>query len=98
MGVTIMVSSGDNGVANSGCPCSNQYSVSGNNCACQANSGSSVSSWAGSNTWTGTGYWPSFPASCPYVTAVGATQFSATSNKPERACQGNQGGVITTGG
>ncbi len=26
-----------------------------------------------SNRWTGQGYFPNYPASCPYVTAVGAT-------------------------
>ncbi len=98
MGVTIMVSTGDNGVANFGCPCSKIKPISSSNCACQANSGKSTSFWTGSNTWSGTGYFPSFPATCPYVTAVGATMFSASSTKPELACQSQLAGVITTGG
>lgn len=97
MGVTIMVSSGDNGVAGTGCTCSSG-SPSPYNFACSANSGSSVGHWAGTNSWSGTGYFPSFPATCPYVTAVGATMFSASSTKPEVSCQADKGGVITTGG
>ncbi len=73
MGVTISVSSGDDGVANVGCACDRSKGVSVYNCACQANSGKSASSWKGSNSWSGFGYFPSFPATCPYVTAVGAT-------------------------
>jgi tripeptidyl-peptidase-1 len=42
-------------------------------------------------------YSPSFPATSPYVTAVGATQ-GPESNSDEIACQSNEGGVITTGG
>ncbi len=54
MGVTIMASSGDEGVSNS---------------MCDAPSGSSASSWAGNGSWTGYGYFPNFPASSPYVVA-----------------------------
>ena len=101
-GVTVLVSSGDNGVAGSGCNCQSSSGVSYSNCACQAASGSSVSSWTGSNTWSGYGYWPSFPATCPYVTAVGATMGAKTvvpsQAETEIACQSQQGGVITTGG
>ena len=91
IGVTVAVSSGDNGVANFGCPCSSG-AVSYSNCACKANSGSSGSSWSGTNTWTGTGYFPSFPATCPYVTAVGATMGTGSLGAPsvgggEIACQ-----------
>jgi len=43
------------------------------------------------------GYSPSFPATSPYVTAVGATQ-GPESGETEIACQSNEGGVITTGG
>ena len=82
-GVTVMVSSGDQGVSNS-------------QCACNENSGSNTVSWA-SSTWTGKGYFPSFPASCPYVTAVGATM-GPNNGDPEVACQADEGGVITTGG
>jgi tripeptidyl-peptidase-1 len=42
-------------------------------------------------------YSPSFPATSPYVTAVGATQ-GPESDSDEIACQSNEGGVITTGG
>jgi len=68
-GVSILVSSGDDGVANF------QARDKPDNC----------------------GYHPSFPASSPYVTAVGATQ-GPESNDKEIACQSNEGGVITTGG
>jgi len=64
MGVTILVSSGDNGVG--------------------SNSGSC-------------GYTPSFPATSPYVTAVGATK-GAESGGPEVVCQWDGAGVITSGG
>ncbi len=43
------------------------------------------------------GYMPSFPASSPYVVAVGGTM-GPERNLPEVACQGDLGGVITTGG
>lgn len=43
------------------------------------------------------GYRPSFPASSPYVTAVGATM-GPESGKAETVCQGDKGGIITTGG
>jgi tripeptidyl-peptidase-1 len=39
------------------------------------------------------GYSPEFPASCPYVTAVGATQ-----NYPEISCSSATWGTITSGG
>ncbi len=72
-GITIFVSSGDDG-------------VSGSNCECTTSSSSSTTYWTGSNTWTGTGYFPSYPATCPYVVAVGATQ-GPESGGPEIACQ-----------
>jgi subtilase family serine protease len=65
-GITIFVSSGDNGVS---------YDYS-NTCLCAYSSSSSILNsgvWTGS-AWTGTGYFPSFPASSPYVVAVGATE------------------------
>jgi subtilase family serine protease len=91
LGVTIMVSSGDNGVMNFGCTCDSSTATSMENCACSASSSSSVSDWTGSNTWTGTGYFPSFPASCPYVTSVGATMGAGSTAVPsvgqgERVC------------
>ena len=43
------------------------------------------------------GYFPSFPATSPYVTAVGATMGGESGNT-DIACQSQEGGVITTGG
>jgi len=68
-GVTIFVSSGDDGVANF------QARPKASACA----------------------YTPSFPASSPYVTAVGATQGGVTGGS-EVVCSSKTGGVITTGG
>lgn len=89
IGVTVTISSGDDGVSNS-------------NCACSNSSGSSVSSWTGAGSWTGQGYFPNFPASCPYVTALGATMGSGgyppAVGGTELACQSQLGGVITSGG
>jgi len=68
-GVTIVVSSGDDGVANFG-----------------ARSDKSQC-----------GFHPSYPATCPYVVAVGATK-GPESGQPEVACQSDNGGIITTGG
>ena len=65
IGVTIVVSSGDNGVINFGCPCNTAAATSPDNCACNAPSGSAYSLWAGTNTWTGNGYFPSWPATSP---------------------------------
>ena len=74
-GVTIVVSSGDDGAVNIGCSsCNSNQANTYDNCACNANSGSPTT-WTGPK-WTGTGYFPSFPATCPYVTAVGATMGS----------------------
>eukprot|EP00600_Ochromonadales_sp_CCMP1393_P002009 CAMPEP_0174989614 /NCGR_PEP_ID=MMETSP0004_2-20121128/20831_1 /TAXON_ID=420556 /ORGANISM="Ochromonas sp., Strain CCMP1393" /LENGTH=658 /DNA_ID=CAMNT_0016243065 /DNA_START=318 /DNA_END=2294 /DNA_ORIENTATION=+ len=84
MGVTIMVSAGDNGAA-------------GSSGACTTDSSSSTTSWTGTNSWTGQGYFPSFPATSPYVTAVGATMGPEKGN-PEITCQSQEGGVITSGG
>lgn len=69
LGVTIMVSSGDDGVAG------NSARRNPNNC----------------------GYSPSWPATAPYVTAVGATQ-GPESGTTEIMCASNTGGVITSGG
>jgi tripeptidyl-peptidase-1 len=68
-GVSVFVSSGDDGVANF-----------------QARSDA-----------TKCGYHPSFPASSPYVTAVGATQ-GGVNGGAEVACSSDTGGQITTGG
>ena len=42
-------------------------------------------------------YMPDFPSTSPYVTAVGATQ-GPEDNSAEIVCQGNEGGVVTSGG
>lgn len=104
IGVTLLISSGDNGISNWGCKCSSASPISPTNCACNANSGSSANNapWTGAGTWTGTGYFPSFPASSPWVTAVGATMGAGGDapdiGKPEIVCQSQGGGVITSGG
>ncbi len=89
IGVTVTVSSGDDGVANAGC-------------GCTTSSSSTASSWTGVGTWSGSGYFPNFPASCPYVTAVGATMgpggYAPDVGSPEQACQSSLGGQISTGG
>eukprot|EP00475_Leptophrys_vorax_P001463 TRINITY_DN107_c0_g2_i1.p1 TRINITY_DN107_c0_g2~~TRINITY_DN107_c0_g2_i1.p1 ORF type:complete len:551 (-),score=161.18 TRINITY_DN107_c0_g2_i1:47-1699(-) len=68
-GISVIVSSGDDGAANSG-----------------ARSDASQC-----------GYHASFPASSPYVTAVGATQGPESGNE-EVVCSSATGGVITSGG
>jgi subtilase family serine protease len=73
LGVTILVSSGDNGATNYGCT-SCAGTPTPDNCACSASSSSGKSDWPYSSTWSGKGYFPSWPATSPYVTAVGATQ------------------------
>lgn len=50
-----------------------------------------------SETWSGKGYFPNYPASCPYVTTVGATMGPETGGS-EIACQSQNGGVISSGG
>jgi len=74
-GVTVFVSSGDDGVANF---------------------------WARSYGSRYCGYHPSWPASSPYVTAVGATMggadYKVTSLAEEEACSVPQGGVTSGGG
>merc|ERR1712166_506034 len=72
MGVTVMASSGDDGVSSQAARSTQQGKS-----AC--------------------GYTPSFPASSPYVTAVGATQGIETGG-PELACGSSTGGLISTGG
>ena len=68
-GITIVVSSGDDGVNSQ-----------------NARDGTS-----------GCGFSPSFPATSPYVTAVGATQGPESGNA-EIACSSSTGGGITSGG
>lgn len=103
MGVTVLVSSGDDGASNFGCACNSNKAVSYLNCACGADSSSSVgsTSWSG-QSWKGSGYFPSFPSTCPWVTSVGGTM-GADAIVPARgskeiACQSQENGVITTGG
>ncbi|KAF8963500.1 peptidase S8/S53 domain-containing protein [Flammula alnicola] len=59
MGVTVVYSSGDNGVAGNGGLCLNAD---------------------GSQTADGVIFNPGFPSSCPYITAIGATQVNPGSN------------------
>jgi tripeptidyl-peptidase I len=74
--------------------------ISGKASVCQCNINSASTSmpytWSGP-AWTGSGYFPSFPASCPWVTAVGATM-GPQAGTAEVGCQSNAGGVITSGG
>ena len=81
-GTTFLYSSGDNGVAGNQGECCTKAKCAGGT----YNSGSS-----------GT-FNPSFPATCPYVTAVGATQIkpntAVTATSPEEACET----VIYSGG
>ncbi|CAK5272853.1 unnamed protein product [Mycena citricolor] len=67
MGVTIVYSSGDGGVAGNGDICLNAD---------------------GSQSYDGKMFNPSFPSTCPFVTAVGATQIARgkTVSDPETAC------------
>ena len=97
MGVTILASSGDDG-------------ATGHLRDCTGDSSSYNTYWSGPG-WSGTGYYPNFPASNPYVTAVGATMGAAgtspTSMAGEVTCQAGSvsasgassttGGVITSG-
>ena len=86
-GITVIASSGDDGVMGSG--------INGQSCsaACTTSSGSASTAWPykSSNTWTGNGYFPDFPATDPYVTAVGATMGSTNvvpnTGEAEQACQ-----------
>lgn len=91
MGVTIVVSSGDDGAPN--------YLTSTGTCLCENDSGSHLLSWRNSLSapFSGQGYFPSFPATSPYVTAVGATMGPETGDT-EIAAQSQLGGVITSGG
>lgn len=68
-GVTVFVSSGDDGVSGA--------ATRSDQSAC--------------------GYSPSFPATSPYVTAVGATQ-GPEEGKPEISCSSDTDGLITSGG
>ncbi|TVY68680.1 Tripeptidyl-peptidase sed1 [Lachnellula suecica] len=81
-GTTFLYSSGDYGVAGNGGQCCTKAKCAGGT----YNSGT-----------TGT-FNPAFPATCPYITAVGATQIKpkglVTATQPEEACET----VIYSGG
>jgi subtilase family serine protease len=96
LGVTTCVSSGDDGVMGAII-----QSGSTIECSCNAPSGysdlSESDKWNTTNgDWNGFGYFPSFPATSPWVVAVGGTQ-GPENNNPEIACSSSDGGVITTG-
>lgn len=82
IGTSVIYSSGDYGVAGNGGQCCTKAKCAGGT----YNSGT-----------TGT-FNPAFPASCPYITAVGATQVkpntAVTATSPEEACET----VIFSGG
>ena len=90
LGTSVLYSSGDYGVAGNGGQCIDPHSPQG----------------PPNTTYTNGSYGifnPSFPATCPYVTAVGATQVKnntniikalATNTQPESACET----VIFSGG
>mmetsp|Transcript_31520 Transcript_31520/g.45379 ORF Transcript_31520/g.45379 Transcript_31520/m.45379 type:complete len:749 (-) Transcript_31520:235-2481(-) len=92
-GVTIVVASGDDGALN--------RDDSGI-CMCGKDSSSSSLpnyKWSGSNSWSGSGYFPSFPATSPWVTAVGASMGPETgSGEAEQPCLSQSGGGISSGG
>ena len=68
-----------------GCPCNPVKARSSMNCACTADSSSkSASGWKGA-PWSGQGYFPTFPASCPYVTALGGTMGPETGERETTA-------------
>lgn len=99
MGVTIVVSSGDNGSTGYGCKqgCDSSLPISANNCVCDLSTSSTSSLWSGNNTWSGKGYVPKFPASSPYVTVVGGTA-GPEIDDVEVAAQSDKNNIITTGG
>ncbi|KAF6238225.1 hypothetical protein HO173_003505 [Letharia columbiana] len=72
-GVTILYSSGDNGVAGNGAECCTKAKCAGGTY----------------NTGKSGTFNPSFPGTCPYVTSVGATQIvsGASVTAPEEACE-----------
>jgi tripeptidyl-peptidase-1 len=81
-GTTFLFSSGDNGVAGNG-----------GDCCTNAQCAGGTYNTGGSGTFN-----PGFPPTCPYVTAVGATQVkpntAVTATSPEEACET----VIYSGG
>jgi len=89
MCVTIVASSGDDGAS--------YYFPTTSSCLCKDYTGSSSYNPSTVGSWSGNGYFPVFPASCPYVTAVGATMGPNLGNE-EVVCQSQLGGAITSGG
>lgn len=79
-GITIFTASGDDGVA-------------GNSCECSSSS-STPSHWKEPNVWSGEGYFPQFPASSPYVIAVGATEGPENGN-PEVVCEVQSSSIVS---
>ena len=73
LGATVVVSTGDNGVS------FQPY------CSTCSSSSGKPSYWSGAS-WSGKGYFPQFPATSPYVTAVGGTMGLNTGGE-EIACQ-----------
>jgi tripeptidyl-peptidase-1 len=73
-GITIVISSGDNGVAGHGDVCCHYEGCYGG-----------VLNAAG----TGGAFNPTFPGTCPYITSVGATQIvpGASVTSAEEACE-----------
>lgn len=89
IGVTILAATGDDGVAS--------RTQSTSQCKCTTDSSSNKFAWSGSS-WSGQGYFPNFPCSSPYVTAVGATM-GPNRGEEESTCQSDRnGGIITSGG
>jgi tripeptidyl-peptidase-1 len=73
MGVSVLYSSGDYGVAGNGGQCINETITPGNSTYTNGDSGK---------------FNPSFPSTCPYVTSVGATQvitYQATAKREQPA-------------
>lgn len=88
-GVTIVVSSGDAGVADEDIDF---------NCQCDVSSGSKMLSWRVKTPWKGHGYFPLFPSSNPYVTVVGGTM-GPNNGEEEVVCQADkENAIITSGG
>eukprot|EP01036_Dinobryon_divergens_P033148 gene33148-42870_t len=84
LGVTVVASSGDDGAPNQIRASSSSKATCG--CSIDSSSSNNKNYWTKSGgglgtsqTWSGKGYFPNFPASSPYVTAVGATMKKAVS-------------------
>jgi tripeptidyl-peptidase-1 len=91
MGVTFLFSSGDWGVAGNG-----GYCLNADGKFVEYSSIILADFITGTQSLDGTIFNPAFPATCPYVTAIGATQVSPGQNvwEPENACDQ----VIYSGG